>query len=153
MWDWSEENSCVGEFLLKRGLRHIAPARVAMAAPLHRVVIALFCILAFGLQGYIAQAHIHVPRASESIFSASLAAVATTAKKTPALPNQDQGQDDPSKCPLCQVATSLSAALGVSTLLITIPAAHLAIEPLAFLAAVPETPPSYAWRNRGPPRR
>ncbi|HEY4078190.1 MAG TPA: DUF2946 family protein [Rhizomicrobium sp.] len=138
---------------MKRGSRHIAPARVAMTAPLYRVVIALLCIMAFGLQGYIAQAHIHVPRTNDSVFSVPLAAVAATAKKTPALPNQDQGQDDPSKCPLCQVATSLSTALGVSTLLITVPAAQLAIEPLAFLAAVPDSPPSYAWRNRGPPRR
>ena len=65
----------------------------------------------------------------------------------------DQGQDNPYRCPYCQVAASLGAMLGVSVLLITMPAAQLAVEPLANLAAAADSPASYVQRNRGPPLR
>ncbi|HVV27298.1 MAG TPA: DUF2946 family protein [Rhizomicrobium sp.] len=140
---------------MKRGPRHSAIVRPAAAwTPIRRALVALICILAFSLQGYIGQTHIHAARGgdsvSRSVFSNSFAGVSAD-RKAPSQP--DQGQDNPYRCPYCQVAASLGAMLGVSVLLITMPAAQLAVEPLANLAAAADSPASYVQRNRGPPLR
>ena len=133
-----------------RASRFLVSARTAAASPAPvRAILTLLCILTFGLQGFVAQTHVHPGQ----LQNASIITLAKTLQPgTAKLPLPAPVPDDPSKCPLCHVAASLSSAIGVATTLIILPASGLAVVPAGAHQAVPKTPPSFVWRNRGPPR-
>jgi hypothetical protein len=112
-----------------------------------RAVLTLLVILTFGFQGFIAQTHVHSARLPDASIVTVTKAFSPQTGKLP-LPAPIPAD----KCPLCQLATSLGAAIGVTTTLIILPASTLAILPTGTDHAVPKTPPSFVWRNRGPPR-
>lgn len=118
----------------------------AMPAPL-RLAATLIVILAFAFQGFVAQTHVHSARLSDAAIVATIKLTAPDAGK---LPLPAPIPDD--KCPLCQLAASLGAAVGVATTLIILPASDLAVLPAGTDLAVPKAPPSFVWRNRGPPQ-
>jgi len=111
--------------------------------------LALICLLigAFGLQSYIVQTHIHLPRSLES----SAADLVNLASQLPGHHDKYPPADDPANCPFCQeilhsgqFVTPAAQAL----LLPSLPVSTIAlVEPaLPFIFTL-----SHNWRGRAPP--
>lgn len=111
-----------------------------------RALLAVLCILAFGFQGFVAQTHVH------DLAPMTASAAIKLMQQSKNLPLPSPLPDDSSKCPLCQLATALNAAIGVATTLIILPASGLAVLPDGTSQAVPKAAPLFIWRNRGPPQ-
>lgn len=108
-----------------------------------RNLIALSCLLAFALQSFVAQTHIH-PLLLAPQAAATDSAQVPAGKGKPA-------QDDLS-CPACQAAALLAVVLGPSGLLLLLPAAsHTALPVPQAAHAIPQAP-AHVWRSRGPPQ-
>lgn len=112
-------------------------------------VFALLCGLAFLFQAFIAQTHIHVPGGADDAVSyrAVAAAVHTPAK----VPDQNQ-QDDLSKCPFCQAAMALGAAISPNLFYVVAPPVRGLVEALRELRQPVRIARPYIWRSRGPPQ-
>jgi hypothetical protein len=108
-----------------------------------RLAITLFALLAFTLQSYVTQIHIH---------GASWGTAATIdTGKTPQ-PGKVPAGDDQNTCPICQVIAHAGQFVTPSAIAITLPTI------LAFHAAVEEITSniahsySHSWKSRAPPR-
>jgi len=110
---------------------------------LRRTLLALACILAFSLQSYIAQTHIHIP---------GLEAAQTVAGKTGHTSKQPVPSDDPVRCPQCQVAHLAGTAVTPDALVFIIPAHAFFSGYLADTALRVKSAITHAWGIRGPPR-
>jgi hypothetical protein len=115
-----------------------------------RALVALVCIFAFALQGYIAQTHIHIAELVKPDIVAVSGAdhIADLQRDGP-----DQKQDDPSKCPYCQVSASVGSALWTTAPVLLVSLIGSVIEPIAAEFIARDAAPSYVWRSRGPPQR
>lgn len=138
-----------------RTLRRQRGANSAPALAL-RVVVA-FVLLAFALQSFITQTHIHLPSGDDgavraTVANSGLAAASAgfhsklAAKKKPVSPI-----DDPKKCPLCQEFLYAGNYVPPSAVVLHQPSASVS-------AIVPETAQtiriagaSHNWRGRAPP--
>jgi hypothetical protein len=119
-----------------------------------RTALALVLLLASTLQGFVAQAHIHVPaRATSGI--AFVAAQAAAAGSIAPDDGDEQGKrsrgDPTSTCPLCQAHSLGGAPLAQCASASFVPVLASSIvpvdrEPVIVIAAV-----SYHWTGRGPP--
>jgi hypothetical protein len=110
-----------------------------------RVAISVLMLMAFAVQGYVAQTHIHLAPGSFASYSELGAA-----KK--GLPDKFPAQDDPANCPICQeilhsgqfvtpsAAAALLPSLAVSVIAIV---THIVVAPEAT---------SHTWQSRGPPQ-
>ncbi len=111
--------------------------------PVRRLLLTLFCILAFSFQGYIAQTHIHVP--GENAGPAVAAAQAAHGHK-------QVPPDDPVRCPQCQLAFLAGAAVPPDALIFILPSHSFFSGYLAVTARRIKSVASHAWEIRGPPR-
>ena len=109
-----------------------------------RLLLTLFCLVAFTFQSFVAATHIHIPGTVDSV--AGLTA-GTHHNKLPA-PYPD---DDSSKCPYCQVAAAMGAAIGPNALLLLQPAATGVVLAIAVTRVLARPAPSHVWQSRGPP--
>jgi hypothetical protein len=117
-----------------------------------RVVLAL-ALLAFALQGYITQTHIHFATGHTFGLSGDNFAPAvklsgdksTPAKKTPS-------NDDPANCPLCQAAAHSGQFITPSAIGFALPSETVAIVPLAIVVLTASEIISHGWQSRAPPR-
>jgi hypothetical protein len=117
-----------------------------------RAILAIVCVIAFALQGYVAQTHIHV--ADDSLSAESTATAASQPTISSPSGDPDQKQDDLSKCPLCQVSASVGHALWIGPLyLLAVSQVGSVMDPIAAEFIARDAAPSYVWRSRGPPRR
>jgi hypothetical protein len=117
-----------------------------------RVVLAL-ALLAFALQSYVTQTHIHF--ASEQAFGLSgdnfapaakiVADKTAPSKKTPS-------NDDPANCPLCQAAAHSGQFITSSAIGFALPSEAIAIVPLAVVVLTASETVSHGWQGRAPPR-
>ena len=115
-----------------------------------RVFLALVCVFAFAIQGYIAQTHIHVAELAKPDV-AIVSGANHAADSQPGDP--DQKQDDLSKCPYCQVSASVGSALWATPPVLLVSLIGSVVEPIAAEFIGRDAAPSYVWRSRGPPRR
>jgi len=127
---------------------------LALAAPSRRLLLTLFCLLAFSLQSYIAQTHIHTPGTTDPGISALVSSHGPVSadvkkqgdhKKIPA-------NDDSANCPLCQAVLHAGAFLTPALLVLLMPDARAAIGPVLVVVPHREGAPSHAWHSRGPPQ-
>lgn len=111
-----------------------------------RLLTALVFVLAFAFQSFVAQTHIHIPGAPSGLVSA-LTGVSGISHQTP-----DQAPQDDAKCPICQVATAMGAAIRPVVLLLSVPTFITTVH--AEDVKLPaRAHPAHAWTSRGPPAR
>jgi hypothetical protein len=122
-----------------------------------RLLVAAFTLIAFALQSYLTETHIHIAQATSfaSITAKPAESNATHKTATPlrgAPSDKAPSNEEPVKCPLCQavgyaghfVAPSSPAALLLTSVAIS-------ILPLALAVRSPRESPSHIWQGRGPP--
>jgi hypothetical protein len=133
----------------------VVPAR-SVRADGWRLLVATFTLIAFALQSFLTQTHIHIPQPASAATLVAKIADAEANKQfglqrnTPA--DKVPTNDDSVKCPLCQavgyagnfVAPSAAAAL-------LLPSAAISVLPLALTLRSPSETPSHIWQGRGPP--
>ncbi|HEY2032670.1 MAG TPA: DUF2946 family protein [Rhizomicrobium sp.] len=127
---------------------------IALVAPPRRLLLTLFCLLAFSLQSYIAQTHIHVPGTTDPGISAPVSShtpVSADVKKQ-SEHKQLPGNDDTSSCPFCQTVLHAGAFLTPSLLVLFLPDTWAIAGAALVVAPHHERAPSHAWHSRGPPR-
>ncbi len=119
------------------------PARLAQKAPASQRLITLFALLAFFIQSFALQTHIHSTLQP-------LASV-TTAADTPA-PSPLKNQDPVDQCRLCQELVHSGVYVSPSVVVV---AASLDIVAAVF-AALPafaaDPVRAFSWQSRAPPR-
>ena len=115
-----------------------------------RALVALVCVFAFALQGYIAQTHIHAAELVKPDI-VTVSGADHIADSQPGDP--DQKQDDLSKCPYCQVSASVGSALWATPPVLLVSLVGSVIEPIAAEFISRDAASSYVRRSRGPPRR
>jgi hypothetical protein len=120
-----------------------------------RIVVTFVALIAFILQSYVTQTHIHIEGESAFGFATARTVAPDTASKT-ASQNREHGRhvpsDDPAHCPFCQeilyaghfVAPAPVAVIQLA--FVTAPAA------IAHEISVAKSPVSHSWRGRGPPQ-
>lgn len=109
-----------------------------------RALLALTCLLAFALQSFVAQTHIH------PLVLAPQSAVAAHVVSAPAPLKNKTSQDDLS-CPACQAAALVGLGIGPTGLLLLLPGVSHMVAPLPEQARAIPQPPAHVWRSRGPP--
>jgi hypothetical protein len=110
----------------------------------------LFCLLAFGLQTFAAQTHIHLPGSADGLaiagggFHASKDQAGTKGHPAPA-------RDGRENCPLCQIAVHTGTFLTPSVWILEIPTHGAASSSLGERSDRATDQASYIWRSRAPP--
>ena len=131
-------------------------ARLCRAPDFARALLLFVLLLAFGLQSYITQTHIHFAPGSFGSVSASDSNASVSGKragtKNVAPAQKWPGKDDPANCPICQTiihsgafVTPTVASLALPTEAISVIA--VTIQAPQFISAV-----SHSWRGRAPPK-
>lgn len=131
------------------GVPNRLKTRSAAAAARPRFFLTFLVLLAFLLQSQIAQTHIHISTQQAGLFAARTVGAGAAAP----VPKPDQApQDDTNKCPLCQAAMALGAALGPNVFYVLQPALDGVVLAIRELAAPAVFQPAHVWHSRGPPQ-
>lgn len=127
---------------------------MALASSSRRLLLTLFCLLAFSFQTYIAQTHIHIPGTTDpgiSALASSPAKVSLDAKK-----QSERGQlpinNDTSNCPLCQTVLHAGFFLTPALLVLLLPDTQTGNGPAPVAVSHHDGALSHAWQSRGPPQ-
>lgn len=113
--------------------------------PAMRLFIVLLTLLAFGLQSYITQTHIHL--APDSF--ASAIGISTGKHQQP---DKFPANGDPANCPICQEILHTGQFVTPTAAILLLPTVAVSITKIVI--DVPATPQSasHAWRSRAPPK-
>lgn len=125
------------------------PARSKALAPREttaRVIISLLVMLAFGLQSYITQTHIHL---KPDTFSSYSKLAQTSGKENPS--DKFPANGDPANCPICQEIAHTGQFVTPSAAVLLLPTATVSIVALATEIVVVPLRASHTWRSRAPP--
>jgi hypothetical protein len=127
--------------------------RLAFKLPAWRLTLLLFVCLAFSLQSYTAQTHIHFPPASASSFSndATFAGKSNKAQERQPVPDKFPGNDDPAKCPLCQVVAHGGQYVWPTSIILSLPDLPATVVPVAVSVLRLVERDSHSWQSRAPP--
>jgi hypothetical protein len=122
------------------------------ARPHGRLGVVLFALLAFALQSYTVQTHIHF---SAKLVASLNHAAAADQSKTPVANHKDNpakpAKGDPANCPICQAMANAGAYITPAPVLLSLPAIVLPVE-IAFIARPAVFRPLWhAWQGRAPP--
>ena len=126
------------------------PARSKAVTPREttaRVIISLLVMLAFGLQSYITQTHIHL---KPDTFSSYSKLSHETGKENPS--DKFPANGDPANCPICQEIAHAGQFVTPSAAVLLLPTAAISIVALATEIIVVPLRASHTWRSRAPPR-
>ena len=121
--------------------------------PTARFFLTLLCLVAFGVQSFIAQTHIHRPGTTDIGFSEMAAGKSqpTAAhSKKPAEPVNPA--DEAAKCPLCQAVAHFGFVVSPALLVLFLPRALFDEVRPDFQIVAKGDVPSHAWHSRGPPQ-
>ena len=110
-----------------------------------RRFVVLAALLAFALQSYIAQTHIHDAWQP----AGGIDRLAAPGSAQPGKSPLDHGRTD---CPFCQAVTHLGAALASPTPALTLPFAWIETTVLIFTARADSVSAAHHWKSRAPPR-
>jgi hypothetical protein len=102
-------------------------------------------LLAFALQSYIAQTHIHDAWQA----AGGVARLATPGSAQPGKSPLDHSRTD---CPFCQAVTHLGAALASPAPLLTLPFAWIETTAIVLTARADSVSAAHHWKSRAPPR-
>jgi hypothetical protein len=103
-------------------------------------------VLAFALQSYIAQTHIHDAWQA----AGGIVRLAVPQSAQPGGAPLDHGRAD---CPFCQAVTHLGAALASPALPLILPFAWIETTAIVFTARSDSLSAAHHWKSRAPPRR
>lgn len=106
--------------------------------------VVLFVAMAFALQSYITQTHIH----GLSRDFGAIAKIATT--KAPGQDKTPAGNDQ-TECQLCQAITHSGVFVAAATLTLHLPFSWVKMVPLVFSARVDSYASAHNWQSRAPP--
>ena len=113
-----------------------------------RLAITLFALLAFTLQSYVTQTHIHgITR--DSIAAATLAVDKNPAEKQQ--PNKFPPGDDPANCPICQQILHSGSYVPPSAATLLLPTVAASITPIVIDIKTIAQASSHSWKSRAPP--
>jgi hypothetical protein len=116
----------------------------------HRLVL-FVTIVAFVLQGYVTQTHMHglASRAEGGVagFLMKLASGDEVSGKS-----HDPSKGDPARCQFCQAIGNAGAFVTPTALALLLPVANVSIIRLCFAAQSYIETASHDWRGRAPPR-
>jgi hypothetical protein len=111
-----------------------------------RLAVTWVLLLAFALQSYITQTHVHPAAASGHAPAVQLAGKALAQRAPPA-------GDEALACPLCQAIAAAGTFLAPGLASARAPAALvLLVSSPASVAGIASTPAGFAWRSRAPPQ-
>lgn len=102
-------------------------------------------LLAFALQSFIAQTHIHDAWQA----SGDIVRLAAPGSAQPGKSPLDHSRPD---CPFCQAVTHLGAALASPAPLLTLPFAWIETTVFVFTARADSVSAAHHWKSRAPPR-
>ena len=121
-----------------------------------RGAITVFALLAFIIQSFATQTHIHVSALSEQGCGAQQVAAQSIAAKNSTSLNREQiprvPSDDPAHCPFCQEFLLSGAYVAPVVLAVPLPVQITASAPLMEVRFVIAEAVSHRWNSRGPPR-
>ena len=126
------------------------PARSTALAPREttaRVIISMLAMLAFGLQSYITQTHIHL---KPDTFTSYSKLDHQSGKEDPR--DKFPANGDPANCPICQEIAHTGQFVTPSAAVLLLPTAAISIVALATEIIVVPLRASHTWRSRAPPR-
>ncbi|MBN9592428.1 MAG: hypothetical protein J0I02_09370 [Alphaproteobacteria bacterium] len=122
------------------------------ARPHGRLGVVLFALLAFALQSYTVQTHIHF--SAKLVASRNHAADADQSKTPAADHNGDPAKPakgDPANCPICQAMANAGAYITPAPAILALPSlAHFTIA-IFVVRSVAIRPLSHSWYGRAPP--
>ncbi|MBN9534580.1 MAG: hypothetical protein J0I26_00360 [Alphaproteobacteria bacterium] len=122
------------------------------ARPHGRLGVVLFALLAFALQSYTVQTHIHF--SAKLVASLNHAADADQSKTPAADHNGDPAKPakgDPANCPICQAMANAGAYITPAPAILALPSlAHFTIA-IFVVRSVAIRPLSHSWYGRAPP--
>lgn len=122
------------------------------ARPHGRLGVVLFALLAFALQSYTVQTHIHF--SAKLVASLNHAADADQSKTPAADHNGDPAKPakgDPANCPICQAMANAGAYITPAPAILALPSlAHFTIA-IFVVRSVAIRPLSHSWYGHAPP--
>ena len=126
-------------------------SRVRSSAPRSRsarLAITLFALLAFTLQTYVTQTHIH-GIARVSTVTATLAFDKNAVQKQQ--PDKFPPANDPANCPICQEILHTGYYVTPSVAVLPLPAVAVSIAPTVIDIMTIVAAHSHSWKSRAPP--
>jgi hypothetical protein len=111
--------------------------------------------VAFFLQGYVTQTHIHpLAPASNRLASFDSNVSVKADKPDRGAPSRDRPapNDDPAKCPLCQAVGHAGQFVWPHAAVFILPQLSAAIVPIVAAIVRAAAPDSHNWQSRAPPR-
>lgn len=116
-----------------------------MTGRMWRLGATLFVLLAFGLQSYTTQTHIHKPTLPGFAGIAAALDIDVPAKDGKAPAKQDQN------CPLCQAVAHAGVFVSPSSAAALLPTLSVQIIAVSLEIAIAFDAASHSWQSRGPP--
>ena len=119
-----------------------------------RLIVASIALVAFALQSYVTQTHIHLRPAlvsSLKLTDDNGVAGKTISGQRTAPKDKAPANDDPLKCPMCQAMGHAGHFVTPSAAALLLPGITVSILPLSVLLHAPRASPSHSWQGRGPP--
>ncbi|HEV2562006.1 MAG TPA: hypothetical protein VGT78_07675 [Rhizomicrobium sp.] len=105
--------------------------------------------MAFALQSYVTQTHIHGAFVSSDVAKISK----QVAGKTPSEPGDKYpANDDPANCPICQEILHAGQYVAPGAIVFALPAETVAIIPVRLAIPIIVKAVSHGWRGRAPPQ-
>jgi hypothetical protein len=145
---------------IKRSLaRDCAHAAIIRLPLMPRLTMILLGVLALALQSFVVQTHIHAPRGTGGIHTASIAnavkgaVVSAIAASATTITPRDKYQinEDPSNCPLCQEFAHSGQFVQSAAVLAALPASATVHFIPWTEAAIHSFTATHLWRSRAPP--
>jgi hypothetical protein len=112
-----------------------------------RLAISMFVMLAFSLQSYITQTHIHL---KADTFSSYSKLSNETGKQNPL--DKFPANGDPANCPICQEILHSGQFVTPTAAVLLLPTVAVSIIKIVADIPVAAQRPSHAWRSRAPPK-
>jgi hypothetical protein len=109
-----------------------------------------FTLLAFGVQSYVTQTHIHLP--SEFAGAASTAAAGNTVAERTGHHDRYPANEDPANCPLCQEIFYAGHYVAPVAIMVLAPNFIGAAEAAVERELGQPSADSHNWQGRAPPR-
>jgi hypothetical protein len=121
----------------------------------YRIAVTFVALLAFTLQSYVTQTHIHLEAQPNLGFSISKDAASDTASKATPTQNREHDRyppgDDPAHCPFCQEMLYAGCFLAPAPVAVFQLTFSVILVAIVREISVALSPVSHTWRGRGPP--
>jgi hypothetical protein len=111
-----------------------------------RLVVSLFVMLAFSVQSYVTQTHIHLAPDGSSLYSKLISESGKNKQQ-----DKYPANGDPANCPICQEILHSGQFVTPAAAILLLPSVAVSIiQVVADIPAASERP-SHAWQSRAPP--